>query len=249
MITAKEIYTIIDAFAPFDTAEDYDNVGILVDCGNETDRVLFALDITATTVEEAKARGCGVLVSHHPTMFGGVTKLTLDEPAMLATKYGISLLAAHTNYDRAANGINTVLAELLELEIVGDFDGGLGKLGELKEPMEPEAFARYVKEKLSAGSLAFVKGQYGIKTVAIGGGASDFVGPAVAAGADALVTGELKHHHGLEAMQKGITAIAAGHFATEDPGLRALCDYIQDTVGKRAECLYSEQGKDPFEYV
>lgn len=246
MIGPREIYDAIDAFAPFETAEDFDNVGILVDCGNKTEKILFALDITEETVMEAKARSCGVLVSHHPTMFGGVKSLNFRDPALIAAREGVSLVAAHTNYDAAPGGINDVLAGLLELGTVGSFCRGLGRIGLLKEKLSPRRFADYIKERLGVASVALVPGERDIQTVAVGGGSYEFVLPALEAGADALVTGELKHHQGLEARQLGLTAVAAGHFATENPGMIAMRDYLQKVLGDEIECLYSEKGMDPF---
>lgn len=249
MITVREVYEAIDAFAPFDTAEGFDNVGVLVDCGSAAGKILFSLDVTEDTVEEAREFGCGILVAHHPVMLGGVTKLGFHDPVTAAVRANVSVVVAHTNFDKAPGGINDALAERLELDRIGSFCDGLGRIGILKHPMQPEAFAAYVKRRLGTGAAAVIPGEREIKTVAVGGGSYDFVEPAVKAGADALVTGELKHHHGLQARRNGITAVAAGHFETENPGMEAMCGYLQKVFAKSAECLFSKMGKSPFQWI
>ena len=72
MAAVKEIYRVIDEFAPFETQMDFDNAGFLVGWGGqEVSRVLVSLDITQAAAEEAGRRGCQLIVSHHPVIFGG----------------------------------------------------------------------------------------------------------------------------------------------------------------------------------
>ena len=249
MVTAKEIERIIDELAPFETAESFDNVGILYESGKETEGILLALDITVDTVKEAAERGCGILVSHHPILFGGISRLRFDDALAIAVKNDVSLIAAHTNLDKARGGVNDTLAELLGLSLTGDFCDGLGRVGTLSEPMLPADFALYVKERMGLGAVLAVVGERMVKTVAVGGGAYDFVLPAYLANADALVTGELKHHHALEAKRLGLTAVAAGHYATENQVVSALKRYVAAQVTGKAECFESESGKDPLSVV
>ena len=69
MPTVREIEQALFSLAPKETAEGWDNVGHLV--GNpegEVARVLVALDITEAVAEEAIAKGCQLIVAHHPVM-------------------------------------------------------------------------------------------------------------------------------------------------------------------------------------
>jgi len=249
MVSAGQIAEIIDGFAPFDSAEDFDNVGLLYESGRETSGILFALDITAETVNEAVFRNCGILVSHHPAMLGGITRLRFDDAVARAVKNDVSLIAAHTNLDRARGGINDVLAGLLGLSVSGVFCEDIGRIGVLKEAMSPEDFAGYVKARLGCKAVFAVLGEHAVKTVAVGGGSYDFVRPAQDAGADALLTGELKHHQALEAKSLGLTAVAAGHFATENRGIFALRQHVEKQLRGKAECFDSDRGTDPLSVI
>ena len=64
------------------------------------------------------------------------------------------------------------------------------------------------------------------KVAVLGGAGGDYLHPAAAAGADALVTGEAKHHEYLEAVRMGITLLDATHYATEQVVLRPLAEYL-----------------------
>ncbi len=246
MITGKEIYDAIDSFAPFHTAEDFDNVGILYHAKKEIKKILFALDISEDTILEAAELGCEALVTHHPVMLGGVTHIEADEPIALAIKHDITLIAAHTNYDKAAGGINDVLARKIGIRISGEFCDGLGRICHLDHPMDSRSFALFIKEKLNLDTVSAVICDKMVQTVAVAGGSSDFIRPALEAGADALITGELKYHHGLKAKRLGLTAVAAGHFSTEDPGLRELKARLETQFSDKVTCFYSSRGKDPF---
>ena len=77
MATVKEIYQSIDAWAPFATQMDFDNSGFLVGRGNTVvDKILVALDITRTVIEEAEQLGAQLIVAHHPVIFRPLKSLT-----------------------------------------------------------------------------------------------------------------------------------------------------------------------------
>ena len=69
MRTVNELYEAMQRIAPLELAESWDNPGLLVDCGGTVHRVLTALDITPEVVEEAAAKQCEMIVSHHPVIF------------------------------------------------------------------------------------------------------------------------------------------------------------------------------------
>ena len=110
---------------------------------------------------------------------------------------GMTALCAHTNLDKAAGGVNDVLAKSLGLKCVqiptGE-EGAFLRLGELPQPLLPKEFARYVKEKLHCQGVRLVEGEKPVQTVALccGSGGS-FLSYARKLGADALVTGDVKH--------------------------------------------------------
>ncbi len=74
MITVNQVYEAMQAIAPLELAEHWDNPGLLVDCGGQMHRVLAALDITPEVVAEAAAKQCEMIVSHHPVIFDPLKK-------------------------------------------------------------------------------------------------------------------------------------------------------------------------------
>ena len=69
----KEITSEIERIAPLSLQEDYDNSGLLI--GNPNDdvnKVLICLDVTDEVLDEAIKNNCGMIISHHPLIFGGI---------------------------------------------------------------------------------------------------------------------------------------------------------------------------------
>lgn len=119
MITVGDIYRWMDSIAPFATAMDFDNVGLLVgDAAQPVERVLVSLDITGAVVEEAKEKGAQLIVSHHPVIFQPLRRLEAGSAPYKLAQYGISAICSHTNLDMAENGVNAVLAQRLGLKQV-----------------------------------------------------------------------------------------------------------------------------------
>jgi dinuclear metal center YbgI/SA1388 family protein len=98
-----------------------------------------------------------------------------------------------------------------------------GRIGNLASPMTLKDFVNFVQLKLGHNALGWGDSSKLVSRVAVVGGAADSEWTsAVAAGADVFVTGEVKHHVSLEATEAGLSIVAGGHFATEQPGMRAM---------------------------
>lgn len=125
----------------------------------------------------------------------------------------------------------------------------LGRLGELEQALEPEGFAAYVKERLGVGGLAYAPGSRPVKRVAVFGGAgSDSMYGAAAAGVDALVTSEVKHHQWLDAARLGITLLDGSHYATERVVLEPLGESLRKAL-PGAEIRVSGMEKAPQKFI
>lgn len=119
-MTVGEIIGCLENLAPPSLAESYDNVGLLTGDRRRTCRgVLLCLDVTEDVLGEAVAKGCDLVVSHHPPIFGNLRRVTEDEPLgrilSRAIRDGLSLYALHTNLDNVIGGINGWLADLFGL--------------------------------------------------------------------------------------------------------------------------------------
>ena len=123
MTQIRHLAAHIEALAPLAYQESYDNVGLLVgDANTDITGVLVTLDVTEAVVDEAIAKGCNVIVAHHPIVFKGLKKLNgktyVERTVIKAIKNDIALYAAHTNLDNVAGGVNFKIAEKLKLKNV-----------------------------------------------------------------------------------------------------------------------------------
>lgn len=116
----KEITNIIESFAPLSLQEGYDNSGLIV--GNTNDEItgaLICLDSTEEIVDEAIAKGCNLIIAHHPILFSGLKKLNgnnyIERVIIKAIKNNIAIYASHTNLDNAFDGVSYKIAEKLGL--------------------------------------------------------------------------------------------------------------------------------------
>ena len=118
-----DIIGLINQISPPALAEDWDNVGLQVgDPGATIERVLICLDVDRFAVEEAGRLGAQLIISHHPLIFQPIKRLspvdTQGDIIYRAIQQSIAIVAAHTNLDRAVDGLNDWLAEELGLAAV-----------------------------------------------------------------------------------------------------------------------------------
>ena len=233
-MTVKELYDMIDRIAPFSTQMEGDNSGFLVgSAAQEVTGILFALDVTEPVIEEAAALSAQLIVTHHPLMFDPLRTLTDDDyEARLIRRLAredISLIAAHTCLDRAPGGVNDTLAELCGLtEVTGE---GFFRCGLLPAPLSVWEYAEQLKAALRTEVRLMGPGDAVIRKVGLCSGSGGSEWPAAAeTGCDAFVSGEIKHHFGLAMAGSGIVGLECGHFATEEPGIRALASALQKAL-------------------
>ncbi len=247
MPTVNEVYNAIGEIAPFDTAEPWDNSGILVNCGGDISAVLVALDITNEVVSEAAAEGCGLIVAHHPVIFKPMRKLAHGDVVYRLARKGISAVCAHTNLDAAAGGVNDILAAIFGVVDAQVF-ANVGRVGELKKPTTTAELAADCAKRFGS-QVRFADAGRPINRLAVlGGSGGGLLDEAIAAGADCILTGEADHHDAIDAKHAGVSLVVAGHFSTEFPLVPVLADWL----GKRFPQMRvqaSRRDKDPFSYV
>ena len=239
MSTVTHIYDAIDRLAPFWLTMDFDNTGILIgDRNREVSCALLALDCTSAVVEQARQLGAQLIITHHPVIFHPLKRVNEDAVVYQLIRSDIAVISAHTNLDIAQGGVNDALASAIGLrdcrglELLNEQTGAwLGRIGTLPEPLFPEAFAAHVKSCLNAASVKFAAAPRAIHTVALcSGSGADCLDAAISAGADALLTSEVKQHEYLAAAAAGISIFDAGHFDTEDIVIEPLRDYLAKEI-------------------
>ena len=154
----------------------------------------------------------------------------------------IGLIAAHTNFDNAVPGVNDALAAKLGLKEVQALENGM-RLG-ISEEMTLGEFRAHAEKALGGPVRCYGEADKKISRIAVLGGAGeDYAVQALAAGADAYLTGEMAYHKGLDAHAAGICCLEAGHAATELPAISTLAEGLQigpDGVKWNLKVLASE---------
>lgn len=116
-----EIVKALEAWAPPQLQEGYDNSGLLVGAAHwETKGVLVALDALEAVLDEAIAKGVKMVVTHHPIVFGGLKRFNgssyVERVVMKAIKNDVALYAIHTNLDNVHWGVNAKIMEVLGIK-------------------------------------------------------------------------------------------------------------------------------------
>ena len=231
MSTVFDLYSAIDQFAPFSLSMDFDNTGILVgDRHQPVSKVLLALDCTMDVVNYAKEIGAQLIITHHPVIFHPIKRVNEDSVVYHLIRSQIAVISAHTNLDIAEGGVNDVLAQAVGLQNISGLElldpaaqSYLGRIGTLSNSISASEFAALVKESLHARSVKFADAGNKIQKVALcSASGADCLESALAVGADALLTSEVKQHEYLNAAAAGISIFDAGHFDTEDIVIETL---------------------------
>ncbi|RBY85943.1 Nif3-like dinuclear metal center hexameric protein [Blastococcus sp. TF02A-26] len=263
-VTLGEVVAALEARYDPALAEPWDAVGLV--CGDRDDpveRVLFAVDPVAAVVDEAVAAGSTLLVTHHPLFLTGVHGVPADDPkgrlVHRLVRAGSGLFVAHTNADRAPGcGVNDALADVLGLVDVvplqptgGDPAAGLGRIGRLPSPVTLREFAAVAATALPAtegGVRVAGDPDRVVATVAVCGGSGGSLLPeAAAAGADVLLTSDLKHHPVSEAGEvPGPALVDVAHWATEWPWLPVAARVLAADLAGRVAVGVSRERTDPW---
>lgn len=232
-VTHQDIYEALERIAPFSTQLSWDNSGFLIGAKHvPVTSCVVALDVTPEVIAFAKEKGASLIISHHPVIFSPLKAIEEQSVVWQAVCASMSIISAHTNLDLANGGVNDALADALGLSEVRLFENEeqLGRIGRLPHPTTAQEFAEEVKHKLVPnGHVSFCAGTKPIETVAVvGGSGGDLIAAAAACGADAYVTGEVRHHEWLIARELGLTMVCAGHAETESVVLRPLARMLAD---------------------
>lgn len=250
MTTVGHIYDYINMFAPFRNQDSFDNSGLCVGTREQSvSHVLLALDATNRVVDEAKERGCELIVTHHPVIFDPIKHLDTSHPAGRALAYGIACIGCHTNLDSAPYGVSDMMVDTLGFEnmhtvpLINRADPengdavGYGAMA-MCSRMSPAELAYHAAQRFKSAALRWVDGGREITRVACGSGScAGILHDAKRLGAQAVITGDVKLDVFLEAERIGMTLIDAGHYETEVIALPYLAEKLSKRFG--IECSMS----------
>ena len=267
-VKIKEVIDALERFAPLPLQASYDNAGLQVGLTEaEVSGALLCLDVTEKVVDEAIQRGCNIIVAHHPLIFRKLSQVSdtdyVQRTVIKAIKNDIVIVAMHTNLDSAENGVNFKIAEKLGLKNARFFGqskqvvspqtgdmvtGGDGVISEFDEPLAADDLVILLKKKFDVECVqANELLRREIRSVAVCGGSGSFLLPdAIAAGADAFVTGEMGYHEFFGHEQE-IQLCVIGHYQSEQYTTEVLRDVIErDCPG--VKCCISEINTNPIIY-
>jgi len=247
-----DVMTALDGLYPPSLAAEWDAVGLVCgDPASDVSRVLLAVDPVEVVVQEALDRDCQLLLTHHPLYLRPTTSVAADTPKgrvvhRLVTA-GCALFVAHTNADLARPGVNDALAALVGLRDPQPLPGGLGQVGDLPTPTTAADLTAHLAAVLPAtawGIRSSGDPQTVVRRLAVCGGAGDdLLAEATAAGAQAFLTADLRHHRASEG-PAGLVLIDAAHWATEWPWLPDAAARLASVVD--VEALVSTICTDPW---
>lgn len=246
--TVGDIIRLMAQLAPPRLAEQWDNVGLqLGDPNWPVQRVWVALDPLADVVAEACNRNVDMLITHHPMFFKPLKTIdcsTFEGSLILkALTHRLSIFSAHTNLDSAQGGINEVLCRrigLVNLSVLRPVNDnpeltakeGLGRVGELLEPIPFQHFAERVKKNLNLSSIRYsgVNNLDITKVAVCSGSGASLINEFLASDAQVYVSGDFKYHDArlVEAHQRLIMDI--GHFPSEHIMVDVLARHLANLV-------------------
>ena len=237
----KKVIEILEKQSPKSYACDWDNVGLLVGREDkEIQKIYIALDATDEAIEEAIANGADMLLTHHPMIFKGMKRVTQEDfigrRIIRLIQNDMVYYAMHTNFDvmgmadLAADYLGISDTRVLEITSVSETgEEGIGRYGSLKKEMTVRECCEEVKQAFSLENVkVFGDLERKVKTAAISPGSGrSVISNALQAGVDVLITGDIDHHEGIDAVAQKLTVIDAGHYGVEHIFIPYMEQYLK----------------------
>lgn len=237
--------TVISKLAqeyPLSMAMSWDNPGLQVGRTNRpVEKVFVALDATEEVIQECVEWGAQLLVTHHPLLMSGVKSVSENNlsgrKALTLAEHGITHYAMHTNYDvtemnrLAQDAMQMEQTEILEVTGVSENGEayGIGFTGELPEAVTAKECCQMVKQAFNLENVRlFGNPEQNVLRIAVSAGSGkSMIMPALKAGVDILITGDIGHHDGLDALDQGLMIIDAGHYGIEHIFIGQMKEYLK----------------------
>ncbi|MBU1343117.1 MAG: Nif3-like dinuclear metal center hexameric protein [Proteobacteria bacterium] len=271
MVKTKDILELLNTIAPFNIAEDWDNSGL--QAGNlnwEVKKVMIGLDVSMPLMIAAKEWNSDLVLTHHPLMIRPEKSIDFDKmpgsAIEISAKQKISIISAHTNLDKANDGLNDYFAAKIGLKKVKIFfiDNsslmptdemiGIGRIGVLESPMVLKQFVHQIKENLNLSYLRVTGDmQLPVSKIAVcTGSGGSFLDVFLKSDADVYITGDIKYHEArlVEEYSKGL--IDVGHFGSEHMAIDLLSGKLSQAIqsaGLKIKIKSFNKEKDPFTIV
>lgn len=236
-VTRTELESHLAALLSIDRFDDYGPNGLQVEGRREVRRLVCGVTASLALIEAAVADGADALLVHHGLFWRGhdgrVTGWLRERLARLLAAQ-INLYAYHLPLDAHPQlGNNAQLGALLGLAADARFgEHELGFIGDAAGIGDARTLAARAAERLGRAPLLLPGDGRVLRRIAwCSGGAQDWFEPAIAAGADAFLTGEASEPQAHLARETGVAFLACGHHATERYGVQALAAALGERWG------------------
>ena len=251
----KEIFEKLNELAPFEDAAEWDNSGLLVgDISREILRIMLALDVRGDIVETAIESGAQLILTHHPLIFGSLRRVTDDDfvgrRVLKMAENKISYIAMHTNFDRHVMNIEAAkrlglkdTQAFAELKCTLKGNLGFGFIGVLERGMKLGDYIEEIKKAFGLEKADYFGDRDRIiqRAAVVSGSGAEFIDEALEKDADLIITGDVKYHNGIDAIEKGICVVDAGHYGIEKLFVPYMKDFIERSMpGVEVVCCDDE---------
>lgn len=235
-----EVLEKLEALSPLSYAEDWDNVGLLAGRRDkEIKSIYIALDATDDVIEEVVRLKADLLLTHHPLIFKKMDRINTDHfigrRIYELIKNDICYYAMHTNFDvmgmadAAADKLGLQTRNVLNVTFEDDIaKEGCGRYGKLPKKMTLRECAELVKKCFEVPNVrvygdldSFVE-----DAAVMPGSGGSYIQDALMCGADVMITGDVDHHEGIDAVAQGIQIIDAGHYGIEKLFIPYMAEYL-----------------------
>jgi len=256
----QSIIQTLQEIAPLHLAEEWDNVGLLINPlkPRNIKKILLTIDLTEAVADEAIAGKVDLIMSYHPILFSPVNRLdandAYDRTVMKLVQKNIAVYSPHTALDAVIGGVNDWLAdgvgegEVSVLHPIPGSEAGQGRLVELKRPVSINTLTKWIKKHLGLATLrvASPADKTPIRTVALcaGAGSDAFRGVK----ADCYLTGEMSHHNVLVAKLNGAHVVLCEHTNTERGYLPFFAKILRKALGNGIDIAVSDMDSDPINF-
>ena len=260
------VLDVLEDLAPLAWAEDWDNVGLLIEPPGRArvQRVLLAIDLTAAVFDEARRAKADMIVAYHPPIFAPLPRLTssvaMQRVVMQCVQSKIAVYSPHTALDAAPGGVNDWLAGGLgagrrapllrqSWHDAAPPQVGQGREVVLDRPVSLGTLIRQVKAHLGLKHLRVAKAAgHGtgtvVQRVCLCAGAGGSV--LAQCSADVYLTGEMRHHDVLAAVERGTSVLLCEHTNTERGYLKVFARTLRRRLGRPVSVSVSRADAEPL---
>ncbi|MEO2068962.1 MAG: Nif3-like dinuclear metal center hexameric protein [Desulfurobacteriaceae bacterium] len=256
MTRLSDLMSFLEKLIPLDLQDSWDNCGLQVgDQNKEIKKVGFSLSVSKSVIEEARKKEIDLIITHHPLTVSGLKSINnFSYPAFLLLeliKHDIAVYSLHTNLDVSELGPTKIIAEYLDIKVEGAIldKPPYGITGSLKSPFSQKELFERLKSFLPLDVFRCINPKMNerVEKVAICSGSGASFIELVAGKVDVYITGDIKYHDALKAIDLGLTVFDMGHFGTERLFFKKLINVLKETF-KEVEFIVLEE-KSPYEVI